>query len=113
MVVCPMADVDASAAATIAGSNDGRMIMAERPACPGGDDTRSAAPTTAPHARRALTLCAGVICAAVLPAAAASPEAPFAPIANVPDYFITMAERRPNTEITHTITHHDTWTRID
>src|SRR5262249_656207 len=113
MAVCPMAEVDASAAARIAGSNDGRMIMAESPTCSGTDDSRSAVPKTSERTLRSLALCAALLCAAVVPAKADDPVAPFAPLASVPDYVVTMVEHDRNTEITHTITHHGKWTRID
>ena len=62
MAVCPMTDVDASAAARTAGSSDGRMVMAERPACCGSEDSRSA---IAKPAARSLALCVGLLCAAL------------------------------------------------
>jgi hypothetical protein len=61
---------------------------------------------------RPLILCS-LLCAAVVPAAAEPPQAPFAPLASVPDYVITMVEYDGDAEITHTIAHHGKWIRID
>jgi hypothetical protein len=61
---------------------------------------------------RPLILCS-LLCAAIVPAAAERPDAPFAPLAGVPDYIVTMVGRDRNSEITRTIAHHDRWTRVD
>jgi hypothetical protein len=89
------------------------MVMAESPAGRGADDSRSGAAQTAGRAIRSLALCAGLLCAAVGPAAAEQPEPPFAPLAGVPDYVVTMVGHDRDKQITRTITHHGKWTRID
>ena len=106
-----MADVDASAAARIAGSSDGRMVMAQSPACPGADDSRSTAPKSGQRTIHRL-LCAGLLCGV---ATTADAGAPFAPVADVPDYVLTMNEhtayRRQDAPLT--VTRHGGWTRVD
>jgi hypothetical protein len=62
---------------------------------------------------RPLLLCAGLLCAAVVPAAAERPEAPFAPVASVPDHVVTMVGHDRDSQITRTIAHRGKWTRID
>jgi hypothetical protein len=64
-------------------------------------------------AMRLLLLSAGLLGAVVVPAAAERPEKPFAPLAGVPDYVVTMVGRERNNEITRTIAHHGKWTRVD
>ncbi len=49
------------------------------------------------------------ICCAVIGSAAA--DAPFAPVANVPDYVVTMVER-PG-DYGRRVSHHGDWTRVD
>src|SRR5262249_8117390 len=49
----------------------------------------------------------------IAPASAGRPEAPFTPIAGVADYVVTMVEPTTKGDITHTVTHHGTWTRVD
>jgi hypothetical protein len=61
---------------------------------------------------QAVALCAGLLCAAIAPAHAEM-IAPFAPLAGVPDYVVTMVEHDRNNEIAYTITHHGKWTRVD
>jgi hypothetical protein len=51
-----------------------------------------------------------VASAGVRPAAA---EPPFAPIADVPDYVVTMTTRDHRSESVSTVRHHGNWTRID
>jgi hypothetical protein len=61
-------------------------------------------------AMRLLILCVGLLCATMTPAHAQRPEAPFAPIAGVPDYVATMRKRDGDIV---TIAHHSDWTRVD
>jgi hypothetical protein len=62
------------------------------------------------------SLCLRLLCL-LLPlfGAAAAAEAPFAPIAKVPDYVVTMVERQFQSEQTRPriVRHHGNWTRVD
>jgi hypothetical protein len=57
---------------------------------------------------RSILLSPAISCAVIGSAAA---DAPFAPVANVPDYVVTMVER-PR-EISRRVSHHGDWTRVD
>lgn len=58
------------------------------------------------HTMRSIFLSPAIACAVIGSAAA---DAPFAPVANVPDYVVTMVERPGDRRVSH----HGDWTRVD
>ena len=60
------------------------------------------------HTMRSIFLSPAISCAVIGSAAA---DAPFAPVANVPDYVVTMVER-PG-DYSRRVSHHGDWTRVD
>src|SRR5262249_14171406 len=110
MTVCPVAEVDASAAARIAGRSGSLTTIVERPDYVGPDDIRSAVPKPAV---RSLALCGGLLCAAIGPASAEGPSPPFVPPTGASDYVVTMVQHGRQGDTTHTIMHHDKWARVE
>jgi hypothetical protein len=63
------------------------------------------------HTMRSIFLSPAISCAVIGSAAA---NAPFAPVANVPDYVVTMVERpRDPRDYSRRVSHHGDWTRVD
>jgi hypothetical protein len=63
------------------------------------------------HIMRSIFLSPAISCAVIGSAAA---DAPFAPVANVPDYVVTMVENpRDPRDYSRRVSHHGDWTRVD
>ena len=63
------------------------------------------------HTMRSIFLSPAISCAVIGSAAA---NAPFAPVANVPDYVVTMVERPWDPrDYSRRVSHHGDWTRVD
>jgi hypothetical protein len=63
------------------------------------------------HTMRSIFLSSAISCAVI---GVADADAPFAPVANVPDYVVTMVERpRDPRDYSRRVSHHGDWTRVD
>ncbi|HUI96025.1 MAG TPA: hypothetical protein VLX44_09755 [Xanthobacteraceae bacterium] len=60
---------------------------------------------------RRLFLCLGLVSIAGAPASAQI--APFSPVANAPDYVVTLVEPNSSKTTTHTVIHHGKWARVE